>query len=319
MEKSPPGIIDYLMLVTLSAIFGAAFMLITIAIETVPTMTVVAARLLLSAVIFLLVAKIVGQRLFVFSDYGMGVWGAIIASGLFGNALPFFLITWGQEKVDAGLAAILITLMPLVTIVLAHFFSEDERIGWAKVIGLICGLFGVIFLFGFDKLLSLGDEALRQYAILGAAVCYAINVIIMKKLTKLPRYSTIAAVLCVSFIMVFPFAIFVDRFWTIMPSARSVVAVVMLGLISSGFGSLLRFAIVARQGAAFISQINYLIPLMAVFWGWLFLSQVPEIEAYIALGFILAGIAIVRFGEQNKHKRAANTAANISPMNDRKL
>jgi drug/metabolite transporter (DMT)-like permease len=186
--------------------------------------------------------------------------------------------------------------MPLMTLMLAHFFSDDERLTRYKIGGILMGLIGVITLFGFEKLFSLGEQAIRQYAILGAAACYAVNVLIMKKLTAWPRYALIAAVLIMSLLSILPFALIQDLPWTLDPRLRSIIATVLLCVLSSGGGSLLRFAIVERQGAGFISQINYLIPLMAVFWTWLFLQEVPEMRAYIALAFIFAGMAIVRLG-----------------------
>lgn len=291
-ENSPPGAADYGMLFLLAAIFGAAFMLITVALESLPVMTIVAARLALAGAMFIIAAAWIGQSI----RFPLAAWGLIVASAVLGNAAPFYLITWGQEQVDAGLAAILISIMPLMTMVLAHFLTDDERLNWNKVGGICMGLTGVIILFGFDKLLSLGDEALRQYAILGAAACYAVNVIIMKKLTHWPRYALISAILIVSFLAVFPFALVYEQPWTVAPTMRSLIALFLLGILSSGFGSFLRFAIVERQGAGFISQINYLIPLMAVFWAWLFLAETPEPRAFVALGLIFAGLGIVRMG-----------------------
>lgn len=295
--KSSPGLVDYGLLVLLSAIFGASFMLIGVAVKDVPSLTIVAIRLGLAAGIFLFVAWLRGG-----AWPARRLWVLLALSALLGNALPFFLITWGQEKIDAGLAAILISVMPLLTLTLAHFLTEDEKLNRYKLAGVFLGLAGITYLFGFDKLASIGDEALRQYAIFGAALCYALNVIVMKSLTRLPPYATLAVILLLSFVMVLPFALLIEAPWTLRPSGASLIALLALGIVSTAGGNLLRFEIVRRQGAGFISQINYLIPIFGIVWAFLVLAEMPSPRAYPALGLILAGVALARLGSVRRRE-----------------
>ncbi|MEM7215064.1 MAG: DMT family transporter [Pseudomonadota bacterium] len=289
--SSKSGLYDYALLITLAANFGMAFMLTKIAVAEVPPATIVFVRLFIAATFVGVVMIAVGQRLKPLFAY----WKVIMVAGLFGNALPFFLISWGQGKVDAGLTAILMAVMPLITIVLAHFFTGDEKLNLFKVIGFFLGLLGVAVLIGFDKLASLGDETVRQYAIMGAACCYAIHAIVSKHLAGLPRQAVSTAVLLISALMLLPLSLFIDQPWNLSISGMTWFSLVTLGVFPTAIGTLMLFAIVGRQGAGFLSQINFLVPVFGVFWAILFLGEVLPPNAALALLIILAGVAIARF------------------------
>lgn len=301
---------DYGLLILLSSIFGAAFMLNGLAVETVPPLTAVCVRLGLAALLLFIVVKLAGKQMPSIRGEGAGrIWFFITASAIMGNALPFFLITWGQQSVDAGLAAILTSISPLLTLLLAHWLTADEKLDRYKLIGVLFGFIGIINLFGFDKLLSLGDEAVSQYAMVGAAFCYAVNSLIVKQLTGLPRYGTVAAVLFIAFVLMLPFSLILDGPVALIKSGNvssvSILAIVLLGIFASAGGNLLRFNIVERQGASFLSQLNYIVPFFALFWAFVILSEVPPIAAYISLGMIIIGMAIARFGGYRKRSSEA--------------
>ena len=188
-DARPSLSVDYAWLIALSILFGLSFTLTSIGVRDIPPISLAAGRLLLAFLMLYPLMRLNGQRM-----PAMGpIWIALLGSGLFGNALPFALISWGQVTVQAGLTAIFMAVMPLATILLAHVFTDDEKLDRWKVLGVLFGLLGVIVLMGFSALNSLGDDLLRQSAILAAAVCYAINAIITRKLTKLPRWSAMTA------------------------------------------------------------------------------------------------------------------------------
>lgn len=91
-----------------------------------------------------------------------GLWRTFFLIGLFGNALPFTLIGWGEQRIDSGLAAILMAVMPIVTLPLAHFFAENESMNPARVVGVAFGFAGVLVLIGPDALRGLGDGAFAR-------------------------------------------------------------------------------------------------------------------------------------------------------------
>lgn len=295
-SSSNPALADYALIVLLSSIFGISFMLTKVAVADVPPVTIAFARIMIASVILLAVMLAVGQSL----KSVAGHWKMIVAASLFGNAFPFFLISWGQVKVDAGLTAIMMAVMPLITLVLAHVFTQDERLNIFRVVGFFFGLLGVATLIGFDKLATLGDETIRQYAIMAAACCYAINAILSKNLVSLPRKATSAALLLASAVALLPFSLYFDQPWQLQISATSWLMLLLLGILPTAIGVLLVFAIIQRQGAGFLSQINFLVPVFGVFWAILFLDEVLPANGILALAIILFGVAIARIRPPQK-------------------
>jgi len=285
-----PGLSDYALLFALSAVWGSSFMFIKVAVESAPSVTVTAVRVSIGAAILIAAAWHAGQSL----PRGARTWAKIVLAGIFGNALPFTLITWGEESIDSGLAAILMAVMPLVTLVLAHFFTADERITARKMLGVVLGLTGLVILIGPSTLAGLGSDLVRQVAVALAAVSYAVNALITKHLVGSSPRALAAAIVLVSAFILVPAAVIVDRPWTIDPSLRSVAAVVVLGILQTAIATLMMFALIRRQGASFFSQINFMVPVFGVLWGALILAERPSLSAYLALAVILAGLAVAR-------------------------
>ena len=288
MNQTRPGWADYLGLFLLAMIWGSSFMFTKVAVQTIPPVTLTATRLVFAAVTLFAVAIYYGQSL----PDSAGAWGWIVLAALFGNAIPFTLISWGQQVVDAGLAAILMGGMPLITIVLAHLLTHDEKITGAKLFGVAFGIVGLVLLIGPDKLLTLGGDSLRQLAIVLAASCYAVAALITRQITGLPRYGTIAAILLVSSTIMVPFALVHDSPWQLAPAGPALWSAVLLGILHTGLATLLMFWIVTRRGASFFGQINFLIPMTGVAWGMIFLGERLSTLQLMAMGFILFGVLV---------------------------
>lgn len=288
--------VDYALLVVLASMFGASFMMTKIAVVDVPPATIALSRIAIGGGMLFFVMLYYKQTLRSLLPH----WKMITLAGFFGTALPFFLISWGQEKVDAGLTAILMAVMPLFTLVLAHFFTNDEKLNVFKIIGFCLGLLGVAVLIGFEKLASFGDETIRSYAIMLAACSYAVHAILSKFLTELPRYAVSSAVLLISVLILLPIVLYVDAPWTLDISAKSWWMLILLGILPTGLGMLMLFAIIERQGASFLSQINFLVPVFGVLWAIALINETLPPNALAALIIILAGVAIARINSTQK-------------------
>lgn len=285
-----PNYRDYAMLLLLASIWGASFLFIKIAVDTIPPLTITAGRISLAAVILFTAMKFAGQQ----RPKGLRVWALIAGAALFGNVLPFTLISWGETNVDSGLAAILMAIMPLSTLILAHFFTEDEPLTLRKIIGLIVGFSGIIILIGPSAIQNLGAQLLAQLAIALGAVCYSISSMLSKRLNLLPGRTLAAWVMIISAIMVLPACLIVDQPWTLSPDPKSIAAVIILGIFPTALAMLLLLQILRNHGASFLSMNNYMVPVFGVIWGALFLAERPSPESAIALVLILSGIAITR-------------------------
>ncbi|MCB1473971.1 MAG: DMT family transporter [Rhodobiaceae bacterium] len=294
-----PGLVDYALLLALSLIWGSSFMFMKVAVAGIAPASISFLRALLGATIMIPIALAVGHRL----PLGWRIAGLMVLAGLFGNAMPFTLIAWGQRHIDSGLAAITMGAMPLYTLVLAHLFTDDEKFNRVKLAGVLFGFVGIIVLIGPEKLLLMGDATVGQLAVAGGGLCYATNAIVTKRITGLPRYATVASVLSASVAMMFPVAsasdfglqplsVFRDASWL------SVGAVVVMGIVQTALATVLMFQLIGRAGATFFSQLNFLVPLFGVVLGALVLGERPGVNAWVALALIFTGIAVARRGQR---------------------
>jgi drug/metabolite transporter (DMT)-like permease len=294
--RETAGGAEIVLLLSLATIWSSSFGFIKVAVETIPPFSVTAGRLSLAAVVILAYARLRGHR---FPDEP-GLWAKFLLVGLFGNALPFALISWGEQTIDSGLAAILMAVMPIATLLLAHFFAENERMNPARITGVAFGFAGVLVLIGPDALRGLGHEATRQTAVAAGAVCYAIATVIARRLPKMPTSLSSAGALISAVAFTLPMSLLFDRPWLLSPSVESAVAVVVLGLFPTALAYILYFTLLRRTDANFIALNNYLIPCLGVVWGIVFLDEILHWRAVLALGIILTGIGFTRVGMARK-------------------
>lgn len=292
MSNSMPVFRDFVLLTALAAIFGGSFIFTDLAVRELSPLSVVFARLALATLLLYPLMRWRGLRL----PKDPKLWLFIICAAFFGNALPFSLISWGQVRVDAGLTAIFMAVMPLLTVILAHMVTDDEKMNRLKLIGVLLGLLGVIVLFGWDKLGTLGEDQLRQYAIIGGALCYAINAILTKYLTSLPRLSMMTALTLTATLMLLPICFWFEAPLAQSLSVRSAGSLIYLAIGPTALATLLILDIIDRQGASFLSQINFMVPLFGVAFGWIFLGESLPPVAWMALLIILLGIGVSRLG-----------------------
>jgi drug/metabolite transporter (DMT)-like permease len=282
---------DWLQLAALVVLWGTAFLFVKLTLDSLPPATLVGLRLLIAAAVLSLILHLRGLRL----PTSPTVWAHYFLMGFVGSALPFCLISWGQLEVDTGVTGILMGVMPLVTLLLAHFFVPGERMTRRRVLGFVAGFIGLIILVGPEALREIGgqpSDLIRQTAILLAAVCFAVNTIIARHLAKLDALVSSATVMWTASFIVVPISLFVDRPWQLAPSFLSVVSVIWLGLFATGLATTIYFRLVASAGPSFLSQMNYLIPVVALTVGWLILSEALSGAVAIGLVFILSGLAI---------------------------
>jgi drug/metabolite transporter (DMT)-like permease len=224
-------------------------------------------------------------------------WAALVALALVGNCAPFYLITWGEQFIDSALAGILMAVMPLATLLLAHFYVAGERLNARLALGFVIGFAGVAALMGPAALAGLGGSfsiALAQTAVLAGALCYAANSIIARRAIADDFLVASTAVLIAASAVMIPLALIVEQPWTLTPSAGSLAAVVWLGVGPTALATLLYFRLIAAAGPTFMAIVNYLSPVVALSAGVALLDEAPGPAALGGLGLILGGIALSR-------------------------
>lgn len=281
----------WLLLLALVAMWGSSFLLTKIAVSSLAPAQVVTGRLVLAACVLAVVAVFLGRGM----PRGGRAWSYLALMAVVGNVLPFMLITWGQQRVDSGLAGILMAVMPLATLVLAHFFVEGERMRRNRIIGFAVGFVGIVVLVGPQALVQLGGSGevlFAQLAILGGAFAYAVNTILARHRPAADVWITSAVVLGFAALLSAPMSVPLGVPVDVPPGA--LMAVATLGLVSTAAATVGYFKLITLAGPTFLSQINYLIPLWAVGMGMLFLGERLQWNAVVALVLILAGIAFAQ-------------------------
>jgi drug/metabolite transporter (DMT)-like permease len=297
--------VDYLLLLLLSAIWGSSYLFIKLAVATIPPMTLVAARLGLAALGLLLFLAVTGRRL----PRDREIWRAFLVVGVIGNVIPFFLINWGEVTVDSSLAAILLGTNPLVTLLLAHAFTADERLTPIRGLGVIVGFGGIVVLIGPDALAGFGRDVVSQLAIAAAACCYAVTTVFVRRsrLTDLPPAVTSAGVLMTATVVALPLALVVDRPWELpMPATESLLALAVLALLCTSTAFLILFRLLATTAATFVSLLNYLAPVFGVTWGAWLLGESLGLDTLGALGLIMIGLALAQTRRQRSAGRTGS-------------
>jgi len=281
---------DYAQLLLLSAMWGGSFPLIKLGVAGLPALWVASGRIALGAIALLVFLRLRARTL----PRGRSVWARLAFMGLVGNVAPFALISWGEIHVASGIAAILMAMVPAMVVVVAHFRLPDEPLTLGKSFGVLLGLTGTLVLIGPAALSGLGRHVAGELAILLATVCYAASALAARGLPALSADSASAGMLTVAAPAGLVLAAIVDPPWTLAPTASSLVAVILLGLFCTGLGMLLFLGVLARAGAGFASMNNFLVPPLGVIYGRIGLAERLPLEAFAAMGLILAGLALQR-------------------------
>lgn len=290
LKPKTMGVHEWLLLLTLSVLWGGSFFFNAVALADLPPLTVVLARVGLAAGVLWLVIGLAGQR----PRVGMSLCLAFLAMGVLNNVIPFTLIVWGQTRIGSGLAAILNATTPLFTVVLAHWLTHDERMTPARIAGVVCGLAGVAVMIGPQALERLGLDVLAQLAVVGAAIAYAFAGIFGRRFTGTPPLVTAAGQLSASALVMLPMVLVVDRpMGLAMPSPTTWGALLGLAVLSTALAYVIYFRILARAGATNLLLVTFLIPVSALLLGIGVLGEVLRPRELAGMALIGLGLAAI--------------------------
>ncbi len=286
------GLREWIMLITLSILWGGSYFANAIAVQELPTFFLVALRVSLAAMALYLILKIMGQSM----PTDRVSWLAFLGMGLLNNAIPFTLIVWGQSHIASGLASILNAATPLFTVLVAHVFTADEKLSTNRILGVLVGFSGVAFMIGMDSLSSLGDQLWAQLACLGATLSYAFSGVWGRRFKRMgiKPLATATGQMTAATLFLIPVALVVDQPWTIdMPSYRTIGAVLFVAFFATAIAYLLFFRILAAAGATNIMLVTLLVPISAILLGVSFLNEVLQAKHFIGMAMIALGLAAI--------------------------
>ena len=287
-----PELLSWLCLVTLASIWGVNFIFIKISVEDVGPTTNVFFRLLLGSIVLSIYLRSSKSKLPLENKNLL----FYLILGFLGLALPFFLISSAEVYIDSGLAGLLMSPMPLITLGLSAIILKDEVINKTKILAFIIAFLGLIVLFGPENLLTLGGsnriEFLSQVLVLIAACCYGTNAVLSKLAPKIDVTAMATGVCLGSLLFITPLALFYDPFFKVDFTYEAIIAIIIQGVFGTAIANILFFKIIELKGPIFLSLLNFMIPPIAFFTGVLFLNEKIKINALLALLMILLALYI---------------------------
>ena len=278
----------WLLLISLALLWGGSFLFVEVALEGFKPLTIVALRVLTGAIVLHAILLLLKRKF----PWDLKNITRFAIMGALNNAIPFSLIVWGQQSIDAGRASVMNATVPLFTVMLAHWLLKDEKLTPAKLAGIVIGFAGVFVLTGLGSSSS-DNSVIGQIAVLGAAVSYAFASIYGRQLSHLDPKVSATGMLTASSVIMLPVV------WLLDPSGllpevgfASILSVIVLGVACTALAYLLYFKILLQAGSSNLSLVTFLIPPGAIIMGIVFLGEHIGINDLVGVGLILTGMAI---------------------------
>ena len=284
---------DISLLVFLAVIWGSSFFNIKIATYSYEPITLALVRVVFASIPLFILCKIKKIKIGAFGK----TWKLFALIGLCNIAIPFVLIAIGTAKINSYLAAILMSTTPLSGSILAHIFTNDEKLSFLKSLGVLIGFSGIVLLF-FDKVIINSENYIYALITILGSTFYCIGGLLTLKLKNEKNENVTTSTTLWSVIFLLPFSMIIETPWNSNPTLLSTLSLLYLGVIATGFAWLIRFRILTVNGLVFQTQVAYLIPIFGVLFGYFLMDEIITWRVLISLVIILLGIFI--FKKNNK-------------------
>jgi drug/metabolite transporter (DMT)-like permease len=294
--QSPRPITNILLLLALATLWGSSYTFIKVGVETIPPVTLIAVRTLIAASILVFVIKLRGLSL----PRDAATWRRFLFQACLNSVIPFTLIAWAEQSVDAGLATILNSTTPIFTFLLTVILVRHEAVTARKIFGVVAGLAGVCLIIGAEALSGFGHQLPAQLAILVASMAYAGAAIFGRNFKGLDPMMPAAGSMVSGAIILIPVSLIVDRPWTLAPSAESIGALLCLSVFSTALAFVIFFRLMQTLGSVGTTAQAYLRVPIGVGIGVIFLGETVTQTAGIGLICVIAGVAAMTLPSRKK-------------------
>lgn len=286
----------WLVFILLGSIWSSSFLWIKIAVQEVGPITLVAFRVLFG--LMFSAAAILALRVPLPRTFK--AWLPFLILGISNVAIPFFLISWGEQAIDSAVAAILDATVPLFTIVIAHLVLHDDRMTVPKVAGLLIGFIGVIVLMSKDIGASAGS-VFGQLAVVLASLFYAGSSVYARRTTEAASGLIRGGGPLVSSTAVMWIATFaIEKPLRIPQLPLTWIALLWLGILGSGFAFILNYYLIHEIGPTRTTMVTYIFPLGGVILGVLFLGEQLNWQLLAGAALIVASLAVANLPTRTK-------------------
>ena len=280
---------DFSLLILLAAIWGSSFFNIKIATYSYEPITLALVRVIFASIPLLIICKLRKIKIEAFEKN----WNKYAIIGLCNISIPFVLIAIGTSKINSYLAAILMSTTPLSGSILAHIFTNNEKISFLKSIGILIGFSGIVLLF-FDKVIINSENYLYALITILGSTFYSIGGLLTLKLKNKKNENVTTSTTIWSVIFLLPFSLIIETPWNSSPTFASTLSLLYLGVIATGLAWLIRFRILTVNGLVFQTQVAYLIPIFGIFFGYFLMDETITWRVLLSLVIILIGIYIFK-------------------------
>jgi drug/metabolite transporter (DMT)-like permease len=274
------------MLIGLALIWGASFLFIKVAVRELTPATLIVGRLGLAAITLgLLVPFVVGSGETVRQLRANWVWLVVVA--LVNTAIPFWLLSWGETRIDSGLASIIQASVPIFNALIAFVAFREVRVTGMRLVGVGVGFLGVALLVGAQP----EGKVLGALAVVGMAFCYGLGGLLTGRYLG-PAQPVVVSFASTAIATLVWLPVGIAQAPAEMPGWKTIGSVLALGIPGTALAYLLFFGLVGGAGAAYASLVTYLIPPIALAYGAIFLGERFGVSAFGGLALILAGVAL---------------------------
>ncbi len=281
---------NYVVLVLLGLIWGSSFVFFKLGVNEMPPAMVAGGRLVSGLLLLSLALRLKGRGL----PKERELWARLAVVGLLNNCVPWVLIPWGEQYISSALASILNATMPLFTVLIAHVATQDDRLTWRKLAGIVIGFVGVVILIGADLQDLTSASAQGDLAVLAASLSYAVAAVYARRNLRGHDHTVLATgQLSMGLLFTTPLMLLSLGEWRGLPSPTALGAVAALGVLGSGLAYIMYYWLIERASASQVSLVTYLLPVTAVFWGAFLLNEVLGVNTFAGLVLIGAGIFLV--------------------------
>jgi drug/metabolite transporter (DMT)-like permease len=282
---------NFLWLLFLAALWGPSFLFIKVAVTEIPPLTLVVGRVGLAGIALFLILRAQGRNLMPWGQ----IWAHLAVVAVVQNALPFVLFSWGEQYIDSGLAAILNGTTPLFTLMLAHFFTTDDRLTPTKAVGTVIGFGGLLILIGPSLLAGVQATAWGLLAVTIASASYGVAIVYSRRhLRGLPSLVGPTTQLLLAALFMMPLALLFERpFELPIPAWPALGSLFALSIFGTATAFVIYYYLIERVSATYVSMVTYLVPIFGVILGILILDEQLGWNAYLGCALILLGVMIV--------------------------
>jgi drug/metabolite transporter (DMT)-like permease len=277
------------LLLLLALLWGSSFFFYKILVEELPPVTVVLGRVGIAAIAMNL--WLLATRKSV--PLSNGLWLRFLLLGFLNNVLPFILIAWGETRITSGMASILNATTPIFMVAVAHWGTEDEKLSWSKSVGIILGIAGVAVLVGPDAFGG-NTYVLGELAVVGASCAYAFGGVYSRCFKDLPPLVAATGQISGGAVILVPLSLLLDHPWRLpMPDMGAWASLLAIALVNTALAYFVYYRMLANAGVTYISLVTFLIPVIALLLGTIFLGESVTTQALAGMAVIALGLAAI--------------------------